>query len=160
MSPVRRGLAPDHGRIRADRVTPPVGWLMIRRCVVDVPSGRVTFLSRDRLVMRKWRRGTAQHHVPTEEEIMVLATAKIGDFDRFWNTFSTKGAEKRKQHGCKGAHLFRDPNESDRVWAIFDWDEAGWQSFTSDPEVPAIFQEAGFTQGPPKSAEFLRQHDA
>jgi quinol monooxygenase YgiN len=91
---------------------------------------------------------------------MVLATAKIGDFDRFWNTFSTKGAEKRKQHGCKGAHVFRDPNESDRVWAIFDWDQAGWQSFTSDPEVPAIFQEAGFTQGPPKSAEFLRQHDA
>ena len=38
---------------------------------------------------------------------MVLATAKIGDFDRFWNTFSTKGAEKRKQHGCKGAHVFR-----------------------------------------------------
>src|SRR5215213_9095595 len=53
-------------------------------------------------------------------------------------------------------HVFRDPNESDRVWVIFDWDEAGWQSFTSDPEVPAIFQEAGFTQGPPKSAEFLR----
>jgi hypothetical protein len=74
--------------------------------------------------------------------------------------FSTKGAEKRKQHGCKGAHVFRDPNESDRVWAIFDWDEAGWQSFTSDPEVPAIFQEAGFTEGPPKSAEFLRQNDA
>ena len=44
---------------------------------------------------------------------MVLATAKIGDFDRFWNTFSTKGAEKRKQHGCKGAHVFRDPNESE-----------------------------------------------
>src|SRR3954452_23399978 len=102
----------------------------------------------------------AQQHVPTEEATMVLATAKIGDFDRFWNTFSTKGAEKRKQHGCKGAHVFRDPNESDRVWAIFDWDEAGWQSFTSDPDVPAIFQEAGFTQGPPKSAEFLRQHDA
>ena len=67
---------------------------------------------------------------------MVLATAKIADFERFWNTFSTKGAEKRKQHGCKGAHVFRDPNESDRVWAIFDWDEAGWQRFTSDPEVP------------------------
>ena len=80
---------------------------------------------------------------------MVLATAKIGDFDRFWNTFSTKGAEKRKQHGCKGSHVFQDPNESDRVWAIFDWDEAGWQNFTSDPDVPAIFQEAGFTQGPP-----------
>ena len=34
---------------------------------------------------------------------MVLATAKIEDFDRFWNTFSTKGAAKRKEHGCKGA---------------------------------------------------------
>ena len=33
---------------------------------------------------------------------MVLATAKIEDFDRFWNTFSTKGAEKRKQHGSGG----------------------------------------------------------
>ena len=36
---------------------------------------------------------------------------------------------------------------ADRVWAIFDWDEAGWQSFTSDPDVPAIFQEAGFHTG-------------
>ena len=96
---------------------------------------------------------------PTEEEKVILATVKIEDFDRFWNTFSTKGAEKRKQHGCKGAHVFRDPNESDRVWAIFDWDEAGWQSFTSDPEVPAIFQEAGM-DGRPKAAEFIRQHDA
>jgi hypothetical protein len=43
---------------------------------------------------------------------------------------------------------------------IFDWDQAGWERFTSDPEVPAIFQEAGFTEGPPKSAEFLRDNDA
>ena len=96
---------------------------------------------------------------------MVLATAKIGDFDRFWNTFSTKGAEKRKQHGSKGAHVFRDPNESDRVWVIFDWDEAGWQSFTLDPEVPAIFQEAGFTQVaqvggvPPRPRRLARPRD-
>ena len=37
---------------------------------------------------------------------MVMATAQIEDFDRFWNTFSTKGAEKRKQHSFKGStHL-------------------------------------------------------
>ena len=53
-----------------------------------------------------WRRVKAQQHTPTEEETMVLATAKIGDFDRFWNTFSTKGAEKRKQHGCRGRTSF------------------------------------------------------
>ena len=74
---------------------------------------------------------------------MILATAKIDDLDRFWNAFSTKGAEKRKQHGSKGAHVFRDPHDENRVWTIFDWDEEGWQSFISDPEVAAIFQEGG-----------------
>ncbi len=90
---------------------------------------------------------------------MVLATAKIEDFDRFWNTFSTKGAEKRKPHGCKGSHVFRDPNEDDRVWVVFDWDEEGWQNFVSDPEVPAILQEAGH-KSKPQAAEFLGQCDA
>jgi quinol monooxygenase YgiN len=90
---------------------------------------------------------------------LILVTAKIEDFDRFWSTFSTKGAEKRREHGCKGAHVFRDPGEEDRVWAVYDWDEAGWQSFISDPELPAIFQEAG-VQGRPAAAEFLGQHDA
>ena len=53
---------------------------------------------------------------------MMLATTKIEDFDRFLEIFSTKGAEKRKQHGSKGATVFRDPNEDDRVWVFFDWD--------------------------------------
>src|SRR5678815_993173 len=101
----------------------------------------------------------AERHLPTEEKTMVLATAKIGDFDRFWNTFSTKGAAKRKQHGSQGAHVFRDPNESDRVWVIFDWDEAGWQSFTSDPEVPPIMKEAGH-KTKPQSVELAARCDA
>ena len=53
---------------------------------------------------------------------MVLATTTVEDYDRFVKIFSTKGAEKRKQHGSKGATVFRDPNEADRVWVIFDWD--------------------------------------
>jgi hypothetical protein len=105
-------------------------------------------------------RAEARQHFPQRRREMVLATAKVEDFDRFWNTFSTKGAEKRGQYGSKGANVFRDPNDADRYWVVFDWDEAGWQTFTSDPEVPGIFQEAGFTEGPPKSAEFVRQHDA
>jgi hypothetical protein len=40
---------------------------------------------------------------------MLLATTTVEDFDRFTSVFSTKGAEKRKQHGSKGAHVFRDP---------------------------------------------------
>ena len=53
---------------------------------------------------------------------MLLATTTVEDFDRFTNVFSTKGAEKRRQHGSKGAVVFHDPNEADRVWVIFDWD--------------------------------------
>ena len=68
---------------------------------------------------------------------MLLATTTVEDFDRFTSIFSTKGAEKRKQHGSKGSLVFRDPNEQDRVWVIFDWDLEGWQSFASDPEVHA-----------------------
>ena len=48
---------------------------------------------------------------------MILATTQVEDFDRFEKVFSTAGAEKRKQHGSKGATVFRDPNEQDRVWA-------------------------------------------
>ena len=77
---------------------------------------------------------------------MLLATTQVEDVDRFMEVFSTKGAEKRKQHGSKGAVVFRDPSESDRVWVIFDWDEQGWQSFVSDPDVPPILA-AGRAQG-------------
>jgi len=74
---------------------------------------------------------------------MILATTTIEDYDRFIDVFSSKGAEKRRQHGSKGAKVFRDPNQDDRVWVIFDWDEAGWASFVSDPEVPPVMQAAG-----------------
>ena len=90
---------------------------------------------------------------------MILTTVKIEDFDRWWKVFSTKGAEKRKQHGCKGSHVFRDPNDESRTWTVFDWDEEGFQSFLSDPDVPAIFQEGGI-QGRPQSAELARRHEA
>ena len=90
---------------------------------------------------------------------MILATSKIEDFDRFWSSFSTKGAEKRKQYGSKGSHVFRDPNEDDRIWVVFDWDEEGFEKLLSDPEVPEIFQEAG-VQGRPQMVELAREHDA
>jgi hypothetical protein len=79
---------------------------------------------------------------------MLLATTTVEDFDRFTNAFSTTGAEKRKQHGSKGSLVFRDPNEADRVWVIFDWDLEGWGNFASDPEVPPIMQEAGHKSRP------------
>ena len=90
---------------------------------------------------------------------MLLATTQVEDFDRFLEIFSTKGAEKRKQHGSKGAFIYRDPSEDDRVWVVFDWDEQGWHSFVSDPEVPAIMKEAGH-KGKPQAAQFAGRFDA
>jgi hypothetical protein len=90
---------------------------------------------------------------------MLLATTTVEDFDRFSNIFSTKGAEKRSQHGSKGAVVFRDPNQDDRVWVIFDWDAEGWQRFATDPEVPPIMQEAGH-KSRPQVAEIAGRYDA
>ena len=79
---------------------------------------------------------------------MLLATTTIEDLDRFVKIYGTAGAEKRKLHGSKGSTVFRDPIEENRVWAIFAWDLEGWTSFASDPEVPAIMQEAGHKSRP------------
>ncbi|MEO8564164.1 MAG: hypothetical protein ABI601_18940 [bacterium] len=79
---------------------------------------------------------------------MLLATTTVEDFDRFMTVFSNAGADKRKQHGSKGALIFRDPNEQDRVWVVFDWNEEGWKSFVSDPSVPPVMKEAGHKTRP------------
>ena len=79
---------------------------------------------------------------------MLLATTQVEDFDCFLEVFSTTSEEKRKEHGSKGSTVYRDPNETDRVWAIFDWNMEGWQSFVADPAVPPILQQAGHKSRP------------
>jgi hypothetical protein len=55
--------------------------------------------------------------------------------------------------------VFRDPNQADRVWVIFDWDLDGWKQFASDPEVPGIMKAAGH-KGRPDVAEFGGHYEA
>jgi len=83
---------------------------------------------------------------------MMLATTRVEDFDRWMKIFSTTSAVKRKEHGSKGAIVFRDPLEADRVWVLFDWDEQGFTSFVSDPEVPPMLKEAGHKEKPQVAA--------
>ena len=90
---------------------------------------------------------------------MILASAKVADFDQFLHTFSTKGARKRKEHGSKGSRVFRDPEDARRVWVVFDWEVEDYEKFTADPEVAAIFQEAGL-QGPPVKTEATGRYDS
>jgi hypothetical protein len=79
------------------------------------------------------------------EGTMMLATTTVADFDQWMKIFSTTSLAKRRAYGSNGAVVFRDPNQADRVWVIFDWDEAGFMRFASDPEVPPILKEAGHT---------------
>src|SRR6185369_8236739 len=83
-----------------------------------------------------------------KETVMMLATTRVQDFDRWMKIFSTTSADKRKQHGSKGAVVFRDPTETDRVWVLFDWTEQGWQDFVADPTVAPILREAGHKEKP------------
>jgi quinol monooxygenase YgiN len=90
---------------------------------------------------------------------VLLATTQVEELDRFMQVFSTAGADKRREHGCKGVVVFRDPAEEDRIWAVFDWDEDGWTNFVSDPAVPPIMKEAGH-KGRPQAALFMGRCDA
>jgi hypothetical protein len=90
---------------------------------------------------------------------MIVTIAKVADFDLFLKTFSTKDAAKRKEHGCKGSEIFRDPDNPSRVWVAFEWDIEDYENFLSDPEIPAIAQELGL-QGPPVHAESVAAYDS
>jgi hypothetical protein len=90
---------------------------------------------------------------------MILFTTRVADFDQFLKIFSTRGAAKRSEHGSRHSHVFRDPEDADRVWAVFDWDVADYEEFIADPEAPAIFREAGL-QGPPMKAEPAGEYES
>ena len=90
---------------------------------------------------------------------MIVTIAKVADFDQFLKTFSTKGVKKRKEHGCKGSHVFRDPDDPNRVWVFFDWKIEDYERFLSDPEIPAIAQELALRE-PPVKADPVAQYDS
>ena len=90
---------------------------------------------------------------------MIVIIAKVADFNQFLKTFSTKGAEKRKQHGSRGSLVFRDPEDPNRVWVFFDWKIEDYEKFLSDPEIPAIARELALRE-PPLKADPVAQYDS
>ena len=90
---------------------------------------------------------------------MIVTIAKVTDFDRFLTTFSTIGAEKRREHGCNGSEVFRDPDDPHRVWVVFDWRLEDYEKFLTDPAIPAIARELAL-QEPPVKAEPVARCDS
>lgn len=90
---------------------------------------------------------------------MIVTVARVSDLEQFLQTFSTVGAEKRREHGCRGAYVVRDPEDPDRVWSIFDWDEEDYAGFLADPGVPAIARALALRE-PPVHAAPVAELDA
>lgn len=80
----------------------------------------------------------------------VLAKATVEDFDRFWEVFSSRGADHRAAHGSRGAQVFRHGDNANEIWVLFDWDHDAYREFLADSTTQEIMRAAGL-QGPPES---------
>ncbi|GAB3019483.1 antibiotic biosynthesis monooxygenase [Bowmanella dokdonensis] len=90
---------------------------------------------------------------------MIVTLAYVTDFDQFLRTFSNEGVEKRREHGCKGAHVVLDPDDAHRVWVFFDWADEDYEGFLADPEIPAIARKLALRE-PPVKIDPVAQYDA
>jgi quinol monooxygenase YgiN len=90
---------------------------------------------------------------------VIVTIARVDDPDRFLEVFATVGAQKRREHGCRGARVYVDPDDAHRVWSVFDWDAKDYDGFLADPEIPAIARELGI-QAPPVHAVAAVELDA
>jgi quinol monooxygenase YgiN len=45
---------------------------------------------------------------------VIVTIARVTDPDRFLEVFKTVGAEKRREHGCRGARAYFDPDDAHR----------------------------------------------
>jgi quinol monooxygenase YgiN len=78
-----------------------------------------------------------------------IARVRVADFDRFIETFSTRGKAKRAEHGSRGVTVFRSTEDPNALVNVFDWDREGVEAFMADPETKEIMAAAGL-EGPPE----------
>ncbi len=87
-----------------------------------------------------------------------LLSPNVLDFDQFLRAFSNEGVGKRREYVCKGAHVIRDPDDANRVWAFFEWAQKDFEEFLADPDIPAIGRKLAL-QGAPVKVEPIAQYD-
>ena len=84
-------------------------------------------VTRPRRVVRSGRRQNARRSE------MLLARVTIGEFDQFWSTFTSAGAEHRRKYGSSGARVFRNLDQPGEMIVLFDWSKADYRRFMEDP---------------------------
>jgi quinol monooxygenase YgiN len=90
---------------------------------------------------------------------VIVTVVRVTDPGRFLEVFETIGAEKRREHGCRSARVYFDPDDELRAWSVFDWDAEDYEGFLADPEIPAIARALGL-QAPPVRAVAATELDA
>lgn len=90
---------------------------------------------------------------------MIVTICNVTDFDQFLRTFENEGVAKRKEHGCKGAHVVRDPEDACRLWVFFDWAQEDYEKFLADPASPAIARKLALRE-PPLKVDPVARYDA
>lgn len=90
---------------------------------------------------------------------MFVTIARVSDFDQFLRVFANEGADKRREHGCRGARVVRDPDDTSRVWVFFDWAQDDYEGFLADPAIPDIARRLAL-QAPPVRVEPAAEFDA
>ena len=71
--------------------------------------------------------------------------AKVNDPDRFLKIFRKVGADKRRG---RSARVYFDPDDGNRLWSVFAWDEDDYEGVLADPEMPAIARQLGVEEPP------------
>lgn len=66
---------------------------------------------------------------------VIVTIARVTDPARFLEIFETVGAKKRREHGCRSARVYFDPDDAHRAWSVFDWDPQDYEGFLADPEI-------------------------
>ncbi|MGZ7136337.1 MAG: cyclase [Methanobacterium sp.] len=78
----------------------------------------------------------------------VLIINKIEDYDK-WRSVYDENEPNRRDNGSKGAHVFRNPDNSKEVVILFEWDDIDKaRKFIESSKLNKRIEKAGFIGEP------------
>jgi heme-degrading monooxygenase HmoA len=78
----------------------------------------------------------------------MLVRHKLADFDKWYPVYAAH-AETRKASGSKGAHLYRNSENPNEAFLLFEWDSVeNAKAFASSEELQTTMHNAGVLEKP------------